>query len=207
MAELKKEGRWWWPKWDSHTCKITPEEAKRIPEYLELVPRRGLVVQAGGNAGVFPQVLAEHFRKVITFEPDPDNFACMERNITASNVEMYNKALGDRPTFGEVYREKENEHNSGGTMVREGMDVPVLPLDHIPLDGLDFLFLDVEGWEGPAVRGAEAHIERFRPVISLEMKGIGDKLGWPEQETIEWLAARGYRIAEGIGRDKIFVPC
>jgi hypothetical protein len=69
------------------------------------------------------------------------------------------------------------------------------------------LLLDIEGYEYHALRGAVETIRRCRPVIQLELKGIGDQYGMPESETDVWLCSGlGYRREAKLANDRLYVP-
>src|SRR5262245_29705696 len=75
---------WFWPS-DDKTARpvITRDCDGSIRELLRHVPGRDCIVQAGANVGIYPVALSDHFRRVITCEPDPTNFACLVKNLAA----------------------------------------------------------------------------------------------------------------------------
>lgn len=70
---------------------------------------------------------------------------------------------------------------------------------------MDFIQLDVEGFEHFAILGALETIERSSPLICLELKGIGKRYGHPDEDTIALLESIGYTIQARIHRDIVFV--
>ena len=52
--------------------------------------------------------------------------------------------------------------------------VDVIPLDYMELPGLDFIKLDIEGFECEALRGAINTIEKYRPWIWIEYNMAGE---------------------------------
>lgn len=202
---LVRSDGWWWPADDAHAVRVVPQEVKRLPGYLAHVKGRCVCVQAGGNVGVYPEALAPEFETVLTFEPDPVNWRCLELNAKATNVRRYPYALSDVQHRVAMQRPDGEARNGGAVAVaqREGPGL-AMPLDAFELDALDFLFLDVEGYEYPALLGARKHIDRFRPVVSLELKGLGVKYGWPDALCGAFLAGFGYHRVDAIGRDVIF---
>lgn len=204
--DMKLIDGWLWPKFDEHACVVVPREVARLPQYLAHVDRFGLCVQAGGNVGVYPVALADHFDDVHTFEPDCLNYKCMIRNVSLRcprRVHCHRGALGDAQGRGATFQPPREADNCGATAVEAGDDFAIFPLDIFELP-VDFLFLDVEGWEYPAIVGAEKTIKAHRPTISLELKGLGDRMGWPDADTILLLGDWGYEQVDQIGRDKIF---
>lgn len=204
---MKKIKEYFWPDADERTAGAIFGEVTRLPIYLKHVAQRRTCIQAGGNVGVYAQHLADLFKTVITFEPDPENWECLQRNVTASNVIAHHAALGDKMGTMETFRTDREATNYGATMVRPASGgVDVMLIDDLRLDGVDFLMLDVEGYELPALRGAEQTIARCRPVISVEIKGLGVHHGFTNSMLNDWILARGYTLAEKVGRDIIYTP-
>jgi FkbM family methyltransferase len=200
-------GGFLWPENDKVTPAVVMREVERLPAYLKYVSNRRVCVQAGGNVGVYAERLAGQFGAVLTFEPDPDNWHCLQQNITAPNVTARHAALGEGPGFVETWRTEKEQHNYGATLIRPAQaGAEVVMLDSLDLPALDFLFLDVEGYEWPALKGAVETIKRFQPIISVEMKGLGRVFNYSNTDLELWLEAQGYRRCDAIGRDVIFRP-
>lgn len=212
---MKRVGEFWWPDGDTHTCMVIPQEVLRLPQYLELVPKRRTVIQAGGNVGVYPLALSKIFERVVSFEPDPDNWECFLANFDGKDVESCvvaeNKALADtRKTVG-TYRMERERGNYGATQIKDGGDIEAITIDAYGFTDVDFLFLDIEGYEYPALLGAKDTIAATHPTISLELKNLGLTYGYPDRMCDEFLTERGYKLANRIGRDYIYTwqghPC
>lgn len=166
--------RWVWPKADG----IAFDHIRLYAPLLRTVARypkqRGVCVQAGGNAGMYPAILAEYYDRVITFEPEDLNFHCLTENCKRfSNVEAHQAILGDSDctvglTLPEGWNGSEVCVNTGAFHVDGEGSIPQVRIDDLNLDRLDFLQLDVEGYELNALRGAAKTIDKFSPVIMLE---------------------------------------
>ena len=61
----------------------------------------------------------------------------------------------------------EGDKNTGQGHVIAGEAITMLPLDHFKIARLDFLKLDLEGYELPALKGAEQTINYYLPAIML----------------------------------------
>ncbi len=210
MVETHEYGGFLWPINDKVTPPIVMKEVERLPLYLAHVPNRRVCVQAGGNVGVYAQRLSEHFEHVITMEPDRENFACLCQNSKAGNILFMRGALSDKSEMMTTWRTPKEALNYGATMVKSYKDNPSdgaslsIVLDKLPLSHLDFLFLDVEGYEFPALLGAAQTILRHKPTISVEIKGLGKHHGFSDDELRIWLTNMGYKEVDRIGRDVIF---
>ena len=204
---MKSFGNYYWPDEDEKTAPAVLGEVKRLPQYLKHVKAFRTCIQAGGNCGIYAQALSPSFQTVITAEPDPLNWECLRQNVTAGNVIAHHAALGDEPGFMQTFRPTTETKNFGATMVRKAeTGVPTLIIDDAGLNSVDFIMLDIEGFELPALRGAEQTIMRCRPVIAVEIKGLGKIHGFTNDMLHSWLESLGYSMAEAIGRDRIYTP-
>jgi hypothetical protein len=86
-----------------------------------------------------------------------------------------------------------------------GSDFEIRTIDSFGFDDVDFIQLDVEGFEHFAIVGGMETIKKCSPVICLELKGIGKRYGHPDEDTIELLKSIGYTIRARIHRDIVFV--
>lgn len=175
---------------------------------LRHTKKRDSVVQAGGHCGIWPLWLAKKFQRVYTFEPNPDNWECLQANcmkeLAAGKVFAVNACLGEQPTKIAMRVNGKNTGGHKGTMDRG--DTPVVTIDGLALDACDLIVLDVEGMELPALRGARRTIDEFSPVIMLEDRGHGDRHGWGgHDELFGWLAELGYKEKERVAYDVVFV--
>lgn len=141
--------------------------------------------------GVYPIALAAHFDRVLTFEPDAENLACLQKNVTAPNVAVFHAALSSKS--GTCGVEAVEPDNCGAHKIVPNGGIPTLALDELELDACDLIWLDIEGHEKEAIEGAKMTIERFAPIIILEEKGLGPKAVLP-----------GYSVAGRIGNDTIY---
>lgn len=164
----------------------------------------GVAIQAGGCCGVWPADMARKFKVVYTFEPDPVNFRCLCANAPAENVFKFNAALGDRHCrVGLDLR----PDNVGAHQVDGSGNIPTMTIDDLALEHCDLIYLDIEGSELAALRGAERTIAGCRPAIVVEDKGMSERYGIPVGEIERWLADRfEYRVAERVRRDVVLVP-
>lgn len=204
---VQRDGFWWPEADEAARPALMREVGPAVEEVLRHVRGRLCIVQAGGNVGVYPLALADHFRRVITFEPDPVNVRCLWLNVAARDtfrrIDARNAALGE--WFGSCGVEEVEPGNCGAHRIRpdEGQ-VVMMPLDGMALIACDAIWLDVEGYELPALRGAQETLERFSPVIIVEDKGHGAAFGCSPEELTAWLQARRYEQVSRVGRDKIF---
>lgn len=197
-----REG-WWWPTCD-HSCWKYLTKRKTVPEIIsKYTLRKEVVVQAGGNAGMYVKFYQSIFDMVYTFEPDPVNFYCLVKN-TGHNVIKFQSCVGDiRGTVG-LSPLNPKKANIGGFFVEENGKIPVLKIDDLGLTTCDLIHLDIEGFEGNALLGAEETVNKFHPIIALELAGHGEKFGWSDNKIKDLLSSYGYQEIAEIHGDYIF---
>lgn len=191
----------WWPSKDREARPFIMDRATRdLPEMVALCKERRVCVQAGGNVGVWPQLFAQHFDTVYTFEPDWLNFLCLARNAGNNNVVKFQAALGQAR---EMVGMTGSPANCGARRVDGPGIVPTMLLDDLRLPACDLLQLDVEGYELFALHGARWTIDEYRPVIVVEINGLSDKHGG-RAEIERFLAEFGYTLKTILHRDYVY---
>ena len=203
----------YWPESDVECHKVVPKQVHDLEKVLKLVKNNKAVVQAGGNVGIWPLYLSNEFNSVITFEPDPDNFACLTQNCKFKhNITAINAALGDKNTICtmDVTPRNVGAHQINKIFSGKQADLPapekivdITTIDDLELSSCDLIVLDIEGYEPQALEGARETIERFGPVIVVEDKGLSERYGWPKgwSESFE-----GYEVSHRVHRDVILSP-
>lgn len=199
--KLSEKYNLWWPDFETAHEEVEAYIAARVTDcdvVASHVRTRGMCVQAGGHIGMFPRHLAKLFGFVFTFEAIPDTFACLKLNTGSyQNLIATNVALGPEKGFIRM-----DTRRSGRSRATEGGDITVeqITIDAIHLPRCDLIYLDIEGYELPALEGAKETIAKFRPVIAVEvLKGEGPKVEL-------WAKANNYTLVQKIHSDWIFTP-
>lgn len=194
-----------WPSSDVAGPAIMLGGAADLEQVYPLCRGFDVAVQAGGHCGVWPRDLGVEFGAVYTFEPDPVNFHCLCANAPAQNVFKFNAALGDKRGLVDLDR---RPANCGAHQVSGPGRIPVLMIDDLGLSSCDLIYLDIEGYELPALKGAHRTIQAFRPVIAVEDKGMSSRYGIEVGEVERWVCdSFCYRVALRPQRDVVMVPC
>jgi FkbM family methyltransferase len=135
------------------------------------------VVDLGANVGYFATRAARLAERVICYEPVPDNFSLLERNLEGrANVECVRAAASDKAGTLRIYRPDSPGltavHSAfpemGGHMTESYDEAPCIPLDELfarhRVERCDLLKVDVEGSEYAILYGAAdptlARVER-----------------------------------------------
>lgn len=159
---------------------------------LPLLKPEWHVLDIGADVGSHTVRYAERAARVLAFEPNPEQFACLVyncrnlKNVTCLPIAL--SAVRD-------YRALMTCENAGAGYLDPLAAGPVMcmPLDALPLERLDFLKIDVEGYEPKVLIGGQSQIHRFRPVILLEMNaGALARYGADYRTIFAWLDSHGY---------------
>ncbi len=174
---------------------------------FRLISLRDTVVDAGANVGymtVLAGVAAGPGGKVLSFEPHPELFAVLERNVAearvhwgTAGVETHQAALGERPGTADLHLPPDFETNDGVARIGSGsaagnrsLTVKVVTLDEVLEDRpAGVLKLDVEGFEPQVLKGAERAItgRRIKHIV-FEDHSVADS------EVVRILGDAGYQL-------------
>jgi FkbM family methyltransferase len=198
-------GEWLWPADEFIAWRYLHKSAKELPKKISSICKnKGVVLQAGGNAGLYPKEYSKIFDIVITIEPDNRNFFCLTHNVEETNVFKIQACLGNSNEFLDlVYNEKYKETNRGGMKVSGLGKIPQITIDSLNLNP-DLIHLDIEGYEGFAIEGAKETLTKYSPIVVLETNGSGDQYGWPQEKIDNLLKSYGYTILETWGHDTVY---
>ena len=196
-----------WPAMDEACAKVIFDTQKDLDIALQYVKSFDACVQAGGNCGVWPRVLASKFNRVYTAEPHPANFTALAWNTAGlQNVIRLQCAFGNERGFVKLELADDESANCGAFFVARDGHIPTLLIDDLGLQSCGLIYLDIEGYEMKALRGAEATIRTCRPAIVIEDKGLSKKYGTKKGDCEKWLETEfDYVVAERIRRDVILV--
>ncbi len=204
--------RWDWTQFEgSSAClKWARRDLEALAAALKYVPGRTACVQAGGNLGIFPKRLAQEFETVYTFEPDAKLFASLTRNAPELNIVKMQAALGCERI---PVRMECSRRDKSGRQVHEGLThvagrgaTPTLLIDDLGLPVCDLIYLDVEGWEYFALRGALQTVRRCRPVIAVEINRNIAFSGHTADELRELIRSFGYIHRLTMHSDEVYSP-
>lgn len=176
---------------------------------LEQRVRPGMrVLDIGANVGLYSLLLSRLVGKhgsVIAIEPDPDLFAALEsscRANTAENIELHNVAAAAEPGRVSLYRSLLNagdnrigSHDRAET-TRQTVTQAVTVDELVAGRSVDFIKMDVQGWEGQVLKGMRAVLES-NPAIDVlfEFWPFGLKeAGWNPQDVLAEFESFGLSI-------------
>ncbi|WP_322884740.1 FkbM family methyltransferase [Sinorhizobium medicae] len=170
---------------------------------MKHVPKGAVIADIGANIGnhtiFFEKVML--CEKVVVFDVSPIAIRILKANIALNGLKSVDTqflglGLSDKHGRGDI---KPHATNLGMTSILSRHDVGsihLVPGDELLLDQrqLDLLKIDVEGGEMDVLLGLTSTIEKFRPLIFVEVSETG------RDEFLPWVEAREYRIEEVIQR-------
>lgn len=178
-------------------------------EFISKKLKQGMTcLDVGANIGyyaTFESKIVGDQGKVIAIEPSPINFRYLKHNLSLqnkNNFEAYNIAAGNIEENLDflIFNKKSNYCQ----VLRQGQDIPPetkvisVPTKQIdtllkenPIDKLDLLRMDIEGYEWEAIQGAKETIKKFNPMIKIEvhLSVIGSDI---TKKIFEFLKNNGY---------------
>jgi FkbM family methyltransferase len=129
-------------------------------------------IDVGANIGITTLIMAEYCRsgKVVSIEPSTSTFAVLRKNISANGIR---NAIAMQVAIGEKEGLAKFVENSAYSYVSEqGTEVPMTTLsalvERLGLSAMDFIKIDVEGFESAILRHSIEVLKRFAPLIYLE---------------------------------------
>lgn len=173
---------------------------KHLHPVIKEAVRGGLMVDIGANIGTHT-VYMKKLGNVWAFEPQKKTFEILKANVEASRspfeAKLFNFALGSVADSGFSLTIPAENNNGAGKLgkTNKGESVLVERFDdiwrHQGKPKIDFIKIDVEGHELPALRGARDAIRHSLPVIAFEDWFEPNAVRSP---VIEFLQRKGYRI-------------
>ena len=165
------------------------------------------IFDIGANLGWYSIFLAliDDKKRILSFEPISETFNALKKNISINNVrsiKTYNLALSDEQKEMKMFyspsltgassfknlQEKETQTKIIKTNTLDNF------IEIAEVDSLDFIKCDVEGAELLVVEGGLKSIEKYKPILFLEMlRKWANKFGYHPNEIIERLKPLNYR--------------
>jgi FkbM family methyltransferase len=151
-----------------------------IEKLLSKFNREAIVFDVGANIGNHALRMSQYCKSLYLFEPQAHIAKMLKRTAELndiSNWNIFNMGLSDQTGTLTLYRNLESNiltsfiadlksENSvtEESVVRKGDDI----VQENSLTRLDFIKIDVEGFESKVISGLKDSIKKFRPVIFME---------------------------------------
>ena len=188
----------------------------------------GVFIDLGANQGEFTVCAARlvgESGRVFAFEPSPMMQQRLAKNVALNGLTQVciePLAVADEPRHLDLLSptgafEDGTVHAGLSTLYRRNSDVAavtdqvtVTTLDvwqqQRDLASVDVIKMDIEGAELPALKGGLRLIQRFRPVLFIELNAATSRAaGYSMQDLVEWLHEQDYEL-QRIDDDGCLLP-
>jgi FkbM family methyltransferase len=165
-----------------------------------------VAIDCGANIGVHTIEWGKMLQgkgSIISFEPQKQIYYALCGNIAINNcfnVTAYNLSVGDKDeiidipmpnyfmpsTFGSMELKQHEKSEDIGQTLNETVKVEQIRLDALPVSRVDFIKIDVEGMEFEVLEGAKSVINRYKPIMLIEVVKID------QRKMKTWLVGMSY---------------
>ena len=173
-------GPYWMPK---SSAKMIPlvlaeQEYQIYGRGAHAVKPGDIVLDCGADIGTFTRsALNQGAKLVVSIEPAPDKAPCLRRNfereIAAGRVIVVPKGVWNQEGSLVLYGDSVVEKRTA-----EGVSVPLIPIDklvaELGLPRVDYIKMDIEGAEKPALAGAGGTLRKYHPHLSIATEHLPD---------------------------------
>jgi FkbM family methyltransferase len=226
---MKNVKGWQLPEWDTHFEKMLKEiNGKYEYQYsqrqyaLSYVNNFNLnALDIGSNIGFWSVELCNKFKHVYAFEPHPENNECYKKNLNQyNNYTLYEIAVSNVSNkILELYVSPDECGNASlnnfgvmeGTTDRKieavslkTISVKVEKIDDYNLKDIGFIKVDCQNHEQEVVEGAIQTIDKYSPVLCLELPVRNKKEIDYRNNMIEYLKKYNYILRGSSGKETLF---
>ena len=186
-------------KWFQYKAKVRDIDFRLVDEIeMDLLPhfmdKESEVIDVGANYAYYSVIMGRIAKKVYAFEPIPFTYSVCKKVLAhyKLNVELFSKGVGAKTekmrfsvpvvdfgaiSAGQAHMAGRNNELEGKSQhykfnKQQEFDCDVVSIDDflLPrLQNLSFVKIDIEGAEYFALQGMRNTIQKFRPVILLEI--------------------------------------
>lgn len=177
-------------------------QSNKLQPALKYVKQARTAIDIGAHCGLWTVQLAQYFERVEAFEPLQRHIECWERNAAWKYTNrLHPVALGELHGTCNV---EVVEGMSGRSHVNGDGTIPMRRLDDYAFDDVDFVKVDVEGYELFVLKGGTQTLLKWKPVMVVEQKPKhGGRFGVSDTAAIDYLVSIGAKVREEIIGDFI----
>lgn len=179
-----------------------------------------VAVDVGAHVGLWSRPLSHWFKIVHAFEPMHAFRECLVKNVSDTPNEVKIHDLAVTAVSGGVVVMNEIQDNTGQTHIRPASLTAdeTITKDHrlavtTALDDvhfatkIDFIKIDVEGFELEVLSGAHRILTEDKPIVVLEQKGgNAERYGLKQLNALKYIMSLGYEIAWEMSGDYCVKP-
>jgi FkbM family methyltransferase len=190
--------------WDVIHELVFAQSYERAFRYLSSLQGETIVIDLGGNIGLFSLLAARRARSatIHVFEPGPPNLRILEMNLLANpqtdkRIHVHREAVAGKSGVAKWFFDHKNPGGSSLFGTGEtGTDVSIRSLSDIVNEftgRIGLLKIDIEGAEYDMIEQTPAEIWQLIPAISLELHDDPNKRT-SNDRFLDRMSQFGYRI-------------
>jgi len=162
-----------------------PSCLKSVTTYQDIIKNKD-ILDIGSNIGLFAKAVAEttSYKSIHLFEPSIDLFEKSKAILNNfQNIHYNNVGIGDSNCTGTLYKDpgsnigwntiltKDPNQQNGFHNYLTPEQITVVKLDdyYKDIDNIDFIKIDVEGYERHVIEGSFNLIKKFKPFLFVEV--------------------------------------
>jgi FkbM family methyltransferase len=174
-------------------------QSNKLLAALPYCKRARTAIDAGAHCGLWTVQLAQYFERVEAFEPLQRHIECWKKNASWKLTNhLHEVALGEKDSSCGMHLV---ERMSARSHVNGGSEYKMNRLDDYEFENVDFIKVDVEGYELFVLKGAEQTLLKYKPCVVVEQKPHhGGKYGLSDTAAVDYLKSLGAEVrAEIVG--------
>lgn len=206
----KKIGNYLFPSSDTHferwilDGEYQKKQRDALFEYMEERRPIEYILDVGAHVGLWsrPMMHRANTKYIWAFEPNQLVRECYVLNMGGfDNYSIYPFALGDKNRKGHLNVETDNSGNTNIHPTKNG-DTEIRTLDSFNFEHIDYIKVDVEGFEYNFLKGAVDTLNRCRPFVHLEMKSKNMRNS--KEEFTRFMKNIGYSQVLKVGAEVLY---
>ena len=206
----KKIGNYLFPSSDTHferwilEGEYQKKQRDALFEYMEERRPIEYILDVGAHVGLWsrPMMHRANTKYIWAFEPNHLVRECYVLNMGGfENYSIYPFALGDKNRKGHLNVETDNSGNTNIHPTKNG-DTEIRTLDSFNFEHIDYIKVDVEGFEYNFLKGAVDTLNRCRPFVHLEMKSKNMRNS--KEEFTRFMKNIGYSQVLKVGAEVLY---
>lgn len=226
---MKNVKDWYLPDWDTHFEKMLQlhngkfeyQQKQRNYAFSQVTNFNTNAIDAGSNIGFWSKQMCQKFKHVYAFEPHPDNIECYKENLKDfNNYTLYDVAISNvTNTQMNLYVSPDECGNASlnDLGVKEGttnkklsdnqitsIKVNVKKIDDYNFNDIGFIKVDCQNHEKEVVEGAIKTIDKFSPVLCLELPVRNPKELEYYHYMIQYLKKYNYNLKGSLQKEVLF---
>jgi FkbM family methyltransferase len=204
---MKKINKWWIPDFENSGKVISRIENEiwtcrdPLEKCFGYSKNFGTAIDVGAWIGDSTELISNRFQKVYAFEPSPEVYKCLVKNLTEkkiTNVSHFNVGLSDHKGTVPFSFPKSTLSAWIDTVNKESnLYVECNTLDSFNFTNVDFIKIDVDSHEGYVLLGSKKFFETNNPLIMIEYKEKSrNRQSADMPNPLIMLANMGYKLVE-----------